>query len=79
MRNHTKDFERRRKRHEELLESSDPFCTMCGEDDWRCLESKFSGDREYDDFTVILCLNCLRKYADGYRRKSKGVTRLFQG
>lgn len=59
--------ERRKQDALEKLGSSEPRCTHCGEDNWRCLEQHHIAGRVYDESCVILCRNCHRMLSDAQR------------
>lgn len=64
MKNTTLDREVRRQRALQRLDSSDPRCARCGENDPHCLERHHIAGRAYDDRTTIVCRNCHRKLSD---------------
>ena len=59
--------EMRKQRRLEKLGSQNPFCVVCGERDWRCLELHHIADHGCDPTTVILCANCHRKQTDAQK------------
>jgi hypothetical protein len=56
--------ERRKQRAFDRLGTDDPHCCVCGESDWRCLESHHIAQEAYGDDAVPLCRNCHRKQRD---------------
>jgi hypothetical protein len=59
------DTRERKKQHAlHRLGTQSPYCVVCGEADWRCLELHHLAGRAYDDTTAILCRNCHRKLSD---------------
>ena len=64
MRDSSDDMERRKCRALRRLNSNDPKCFRCGEDDWRCLEAHHIAGERYDAMTVVVCRNCHRRLSD---------------
>ncbi|RJF85539.1 hypothetical protein [Sphingomonas cavernae] len=62
--------EARKQRRLEVLGSNEPFCGMCGENDWRCIELHHVADHGRDDTTVRICRNCHRKVSDDQKDHS---------
>jgi hypothetical protein len=58
------DFEKRKQRALQRLGSANPYCIICGESDWRCLELHHIGQEDFDASTSIVCRNCHRKASD---------------
>lgn len=56
--------ERRHQAALERLGTNNPRCTLCAEDDWRCIERHHIAGRKYDSATVLICRNCHRKLSD---------------
>lgn len=56
--------EARKQRALERLGTNTPYCGLCGEPDWRCMELHHVAGQKHDDTTVILCRNCHRKVSD---------------
>jgi len=60
------DFKRevRKQKRLEKLDSDNPLCGMCGENDWRTIEQHHIADYGRDETMVLLCRNCHRKVSD---------------
>lgn len=56
--------ETRKQNRLEKLGINNPVCSICGENDWRCLEEHHIAGRAYDDDTATICRNCHRKLSD---------------
>ena len=68
MKNRNYDDDERRKRNAHLrLGTQTPYCCMCGENDWRCLEAHHIAGEAQDGITCIVCRNCHRKLSDMQR------------
>jgi len=57
----------RRQRALERLGTNNPRCSICPEDDWRCLERHHIAGLCNDDETVIICRNHHRKLSDAQK------------
>jgi|SRR6185437_5103436 len=49
------------------LGTSNPACSVCGEDSPFCLEKHEPGGRKHSSLYVIICRNCHRKLEDARR------------
>jgi hypothetical protein len=74
MNEHKMKKEKRRQNALERLGTNQPRCIICGETDWRCLESHHIAGRNFDEATVILCRNCHRKPSDDQKDHPKAAT-----
>lgn len=63
----------RKQKRLESLGSNHPVCTLCGEDDWRCLEQHHIAGQAYDDDLCTVCRNCHRKLSDDQKDHPKQV------
>jgi hypothetical protein len=61
------EHERRRQRAFERFGTCEPCCTLCPQDDWRCLELHHVADRGGGTVTVALCANCHRIVSDQHK------------
>ena len=64
------DYETRRRKAIERLGREDGKCPFCGEDDPFCLHDHHVAGQEFDDTTVILCLNHHAKITNAHKRPS---------
>lgn len=58
------DSELRKERALRRLSTRTPVCSVCGENDWRCLEDHHIAGRKQLDDTALICCNCHRKLSD---------------
>lgn len=66
--------EKRRQNALERLGTNKPYCVICGETDWRCLEKHHIAGRGFDESEVIVCRNCHRKPSDDQKDYPKAAT-----
>jgi hypothetical protein len=65
--------EKRRQNTLERLGTNTPWCVICGETDWRCLERDHLAGRNFDELTVSVCRNCHRKRSDDQKDHPKAA------
>lgn len=70
------DIETRKRKRLERLGTTEPICSHCGENDWRCFESHHVAGRRHDDMMVLACCNCHNKLSDSQKDHP---TSLMQG
>ncbi len=63
----------RKQKRLESLESNHPICTLCGENDWRCLEQHHIAGQAYGDDLCTVCRNCHRKLSDDQKDHPKQI------
>lgn len=63
----------RKQKRLEALGSNNPVCTVCGEDDWRCLEQHHISGKDYGDDLCNVCRNCHRKLSDSQNDHPKQI------
>ncbi len=64
----------RKQRALERLNSNDPRCIHCGEEDWRCLEFHHIAGRAYSEEGAVMCRNCHRKLSDSQKDHPAALT-----
>lgn len=67
--------EARKQKRLETLGSNNPVCTICGEDDWRCLEQHHIAGQAYGDDLCNVCRNCHRKLSDDQKDHPKQISK----
>jgi len=67
--------ETRRQKRLETLGSNNPVCTICGENDWRCLEQHHISGKAYGNDLCNVCRNCHRKLSDDQKDHPKQIGR----
>ena len=65
--------ETRKQKRLETLGNNHPVCTICGEDDWRCIEQHHIAGRAYADELCNICRNCHRKLSDEQKDHPKQI------
>ena len=69
------DGEARKQKRLEVLGDNHPICTICGEDDWRCLEQHHIAGQVYSEDLCTVCRNCHRKLSDGQKDHPKKLAK----
>jgi len=61
------DYETRRRKALERLETENPTCPACGEQRWQCMDLDHAAGIQIDDLVVIICANCHRIKTDAQK------------